>query len=83
MFLSNKGHGGPSSDGRESGVFSRTLRMVRQGSKPPFHLVAGNCRMAKCNKKIKLNKNKTKVVCRCEFMDEVHGNIKEVLRREN
>jgi hypothetical protein len=46
--LSDKGHHSPSNDDKESEVFSRTLRMVRQGSKPPFPLVAGNHRMAKC-----------------------------------
>ncbi len=46
LSLSDKGHHGPSSDGRVFGVFSRTLRMVRQGSKPPFPLVAGNYRIA-------------------------------------
>jgi len=47
-ILSDKGHHSPSNDDKESEVFSRTLRMVRQGSKPLFPLVAGNYRMAKC-----------------------------------
>jgi hypothetical protein len=64
-FLSYKGHGGPSSDGRESGVFSRTLRMVPPGSKPPFRLVAGNYRMTKSYQ--------WKTVCNRRFKEEVHG----------